>query len=93
MDSIPVRATIISSVLTLSFFTGFSVFLALDNCLPLLILVAIHNLIPLPLTLVFCVKHTKSTNVQSQPPQGLHSLHEDFEKNEEIEKAEPPKGQ
>ena len=69
---IPVRATIISSVFTISFMIGFSFFLSTDNFWPLPIIVAIYNLIPLPLTLVFSVKHTKSKNVKSQPPQGLH---------------------
>ena len=69
---IPVRATIISSVFTLSFFIGFSFFLSTDNFWPLPIIVAIHNLIPLPLTLIFSVKHNKNNNLKSQPPQGLH---------------------
>ena len=86
---IPVRATIISSVFTLSFFIGFSFFLSTDNFWPLPIIVAIHNLIPLPLTLVFSVKHTKNNNVKSQPPRTLH-FHHDFEEIEEIEKEENP---
>ena len=99
---IPVRATIISSVFTLSFFIGFSFYLSTDDFWLLSIIVAIYNLIPLPLTLVFSVKHTKNKNVKSQPPRGLHfhgerlpkiishplQFHEDFEKIEEIKKAE-----
>ena len=99
---IPVRATIISSVFTLSFFIGFSFYLSTDDFWLLSIIVAIYNLIPLPLTLVFSVKHTKNKNVKSQPPRGLHfhgeslpkiishplQYHEDFEKIEEIKKAE-----
>ena len=99
---IPVRATIILSVFTLSFFIGFSFYLSTNNFWPLPIIVAIHNLISLSLTLVFSVKHTKNNNVKSQPPRGLHfhreslpkvishplQFHEDFEKIEEIKKAE-----
>ena len=77
---IPVRATIISSVFTLSFFIGFSFYLSNDNFWPMPIIVAIHNLIPLPLTLVFSVKHTKNKNVKSQPPLGLHFHRESLPK-------------
>ena len=77
---IPVRATIISSVFTLSFFIGFSFYLSNDNFWPTPIIVAIHNLIPLPLTLVFSVKHTKNRNVKSQPPRGLHFHRESLPK-------------
>lgn len=105
---IPVRATIISAVFTLSFFIGFSFYLSTDDFWLLSIIVSIYNLVPLPLTLVFSVKHTKNKNVKSQPPRGLHfhgeglpkvishptkfshslQFHEDFEKIEEIKKAE-----
>ena len=77
---IPVRATIISSVFTLSFFMGFSFYLSTNNFWPLSIIVAIHNFIPLPLTLVFSVKHTKNNNVKSQPPRGLHFHRESLPK-------------
>ena len=77
---IPVRATIISSVFTLTFFMGFSFYLSTDNFWPLTIIVAIDNFIPLPLTLVFSVKHTKNNNVKTQPPRGLHFHRESLPK-------------
>ena len=74
---VPLRTTIISSIIMLKFFIGFSLYLALDLFWPIPFIVTGYCIITLPLTLFFSVKHTKSKKAKVQrpslqPPQGPH---------------------
>ena len=74
---VPLRTTIISSFMMLSFFIGFLLYLALDHFWPIPFIVTGYCIIILPLSLFFSVKHTKNKKAKVQrpslqPPQGPH---------------------
>ena len=80
---VPLRTTIISSFMMLSFFIGFSLYLALDYFWPIPFIVTGYCIIILPLSLFFSVKHTKNKKAKVQrpslqPPQGPHFHNESF---------------
>ena len=80
---VPLRTTIISSFMMLSFFIGFSLYLALDHFWPIPFIVTGYCIIILPLALFFSVKHTKNRKAKVQrpslqPPQGLYFHNESF---------------
>ena len=80
---VPLRTTIISSFMMLSFFIGFSLYLALDHFWPIPFIVTGYCIIILPLSLFFSVKHTKNKKAKVQrpslqPPQGPHFHTENF---------------
>ena len=80
---VPLRTTIISSFMMLSFFIGFSLYLALDHFWPIPFIVTGYCIIILPLSLFFSVKHTKNKKAKVQrpslqPPQGPHFHNENF---------------
>ena len=95
---IPLRATIISSILMFFSWILFLTYLLTNNFWNIPVVLSLYSNILLPLILVFSIKKKNSDKKPSQPPQGLqfhnenfsegisHPLqyHEDFVANEEI---------
>ena len=77
---VPIKATIISTIFMISFCILIPIFIGLDNFWWITIYIALCSITPLPLTVIFSIKKTKTDIKVVQPPQGLQFHNEIFEK-------------
>ena len=77
---VPLRATIISSILMFFSWILFLIYLLTNNFWSIQFVLSLYSIIPLPLILVFSIKKKNSDKKSSQPPQGLQFHNENFSK-------------
>ena len=77
---VPIRATVVSTMFMMSFWIILLIYMVLDDFWSIPIIITLYSIFPLPITLIFSIKHFKQINTGNAivlPPAGLQ-FHEDL---------------